>query len=231
MLEAYEAYSDYNDFMTLVEDLVRAIAEAVVGDLEVESSAGSIDLAKPFRRASMFEVIEETTGRGLEQAWRDEDWGTIGKAAEELGVRVQSTWSPGKIVAEIFEETTERKLIQPTFVAGFPKEVSPLAKDHRTLAGFTEHCDLILNGLEIAPIYSELNDPAEQRRRFEQQAAIGAQGDQEAALPDAEFLEALSYGMPPAAGFGLGVDRLLTTLLGESSLREIIMFPTLKPEA
>ena len=231
MLEAYEAFSDYNDFMALVEDLVKAIAEAVVGDLEIESSAGPIDLAKPFRRASMFEVIAETTGRDLEPAWREESWDAIAGAARELGVHVQATWSPGKIVAEIFEETTERKLTQPTFVAGFPKEVSPLAKDHRTLDGFTEHCDLIVNGLEIAPIYSELNDPAEQRRRFEQQAAIGAQGDQEAALPDADFLEALAYGMPPAAGFGLGVDRLLTILLGESSLREVIMFPTLKPEA
>ena len=231
MLEAYEAYSDYNDFMTLVEALVRAIAEAVVGGLEVKTPQGTIDLAQPFERTSMFEAIAQATGRDLEPSWRDEDWHAVESAAAELEVRVDARWTPGRIVAEIFETTAERSLIAPTFVAGFPKEVSPLAKDHRTLDGFTEHCDLIVNGLEIAPIYSELNDPEEQRRRFEQQAAIRAQGDEEVALPDADFLEALAYGMPPAAGFGLGLDRLLTILLGESSLREVIMFPTLKPEA
>ena len=231
MLEAYEAYSDFNDFMTLVEDLVRAIAEAVVVDLEIETPHGSIDLAKPFRRISMFEAIEEVTGRDLETPWRAQQWDAIRDAAEELDVRMEPTWSPGKIVAEAFETTAEKALVQPAFVAGFPKEVSPLAKDHRTLDGFTEHSDLVIGGLEIAPIYSELNDPEEQRRRFEQQAAIGARGDEEVAIPDADFLEALAYGMPPAAGFGLGVDRLLTVLLGESSLREIILFPTLKPES
>ncbi|MDQ4094806.1 MAG: lysine--tRNA ligase [Actinomycetota bacterium] len=231
MLEAYEAYSDFNDFMTLVEDLVKAIAEAVIGDLEIETPRGHIDLAKPFRRASMFETISEVTKRDLEPAWHARDWDAIETAARELEVRVDPAWSAGKVVAEIFETTTEKALVQPTFVTGFPKEVSPLAKDHRTLEGFTEHSDLVIGGLEIAPIYSELNDPEEQRRRFEQQAAIGAQGDEEVALPDADFLEALAYGMPPAAGFGLGVDRLLTLLLGESSLREIILFPTLKPEA
>jgi lysyl-tRNA synthetase class 2 len=109
--------------------------------------------------------------------------------------------------------------------------VSPLAKDHRTIDGFTEHADLIIGGVEIAPVYSELNDPSEQQRRFEQQAAARAAGDEEAPLPDEDFLEALSYGMPPAGGFGLGVDRLLSMLLGAGSLREVILFPTLKPEA
>ena len=150
--------------------------------------------------------------------------------AKELDVRVDPSWAPGKIVAEIFEVTTEKSLVQPTYVAGFPKEVSPLAKDHRTLPGFTEHADLVIAGLEIAPIYSELNDPEEQRRRFEQQAAARASGDEEAALADADFLEALAYAMPPAGGFGVGVDRLLMILLGQSSLREVILFPTLKPE-
>ncbi len=231
MLEAYEAYADYNDFMTLVEALVRAIAEAVTGRLEITTATGTIDLNEPFRRATMFEVIEETTGRDLTSPWQSRDHAEIETVAADLDVRVDPRWSPGKVVAEIFESTTEKGLVQPTFVTGFPKEVSPLAKDHRTLEGFTEHCDLVIDGLEIAPIYSELNDPEEQRRRFEQQAAIAAAGEEEVALPDADFLEALSYGMPPAAGFGLGVDRLLTILLCQSSLREVIMFPTLKPEA
>ena len=231
MLEAYEAFADYNDHMALVESLVRAIAEKVAGGLELEISGASIDLARPFRRATMFEVIEETTGTSLVGPWQERDRGALEGAARELEVRVDPAWAPGKIVAEIFETTTEKMLVQPTFVTGFPKEVSPLAKDHRSIAGFTEHADLVIAGLEIAPIYSELNDPEEQRRRFEQQAAVRAAGDEEVALPDEDFLEALAYGMPPAAGFGLGVDRLLTILLDQQSLREVILFPTLKPES
>ena len=231
MLEAYEAYADYNDHMALVESLVRAIAEAVVDGLEIETSGGPVDLGQPFRRTSMFEVIEEATGTDLESPWKAADWEAIEQAASALQIEVDPAWTPGKIVAEIFETKAEKGLVAPTFVAGFPKEVSPLAKDHRTIDGFTEHADLVLNGVEIAPIYSELNDPDEQRRRFEQQAAIRATGHEEVALPDEDFLEALAYGMPPAAGFGLGVDRLLTILLGQPSLREVILFPTLKPEA
>jgi lysyl-tRNA synthetase, class II len=132
-------------------------------------------------------------------------------------------------LAEIFEQTAERRLIAPTFVTGFPKEVSPLAKDHRSIRDFTEQADLIVGGVEIAPIYSELNDPAEQRRRFEQQSAARAAGDEEASLKDEEFLEALAYAMPPAGGFGLGVDRLLMLLLGLDSIREVVLFPTLRP--
>jgi lysyl-tRNA synthetase class 2 len=121
-------------------------------------------------------------------------------------------------------------LLMPTFVAGFPKDVSPLAKDHRSIDGFTEHADLVIGGVELAPVYSELNDPAEQRRRFEQQARARDRGAEEVALPDEDFLEALSYGMPPAGGFGLGIDRLLALLLGVGSIREAILFPVLKPE-
>jgi lysyl-tRNA synthetase, class II len=230
MLEVYEAFVDFNEHMTLVESLCRSIAEAVVDDLQIDTPSGVVDLGKPFRRISMFEAIKEATGRDLESDWRDKNFDAIKTAAGELNVRVEPAWAPGKIVAELFEETTEKTLVQPTYVAGFPKEVSPLAKDHRTLEGFTEHADLIIAGLEIAPIYSELNDPEEQRRRFEQQAAVRATGDEEVALPDEDFLEALAYAMPPAGGFGFGVDRYLTILLGLSSLREVILFPTLKPE-
>jgi lysyl-tRNA synthetase class 2 len=120
-------------------------------------------------------------------------------------------------------------LVQPVFVTGFPKDVSPLAKDHRTIPGFTEQADLYLGGIEMAPVYSELNDPLEQRRRFEQQARASASGAEETALPDEDFLEALAYGMPPAGGFGLGVDRLLMVLLDAPSIREVILFPILRP--
>ena len=231
MLEAYEAYVDYHDTMTLVEDLVRAIAQAVTGGLEVELEGRTVDLGEPFRRITMFEAVTETTGRDLTEAWERQDGDALKQAAADLQIRSDPKWPMGKLMVEIFEQTTEKKLIAPTYVAGMPKEVSPLAKDHRTIPGFTEHADLIIGGVEIAPVYSELNDPAEQKRRFEQQAAARAAGDEEATLPDEDFLEALSYGMPPAGGFGLGVDRLLVMLLGARSLREVILFPTLKPEA
>ena len=229
MLEAYEAYVDYEHTMTLVESLVRAIAEAVLGDLRVPAGDRVLDLAEPFARKSMFEVIEEKTGLALLGAWIDGDAAAIVNEARRAGVRVDEAWAPGKVVAEIFEELVEKSLFEPTFVMGYPKEVSPLAKDHRSIPGFTEQADLVLAGVEIAPIYSELNDPDEQRRRFQQQAAARAAGDQEGMVPDEDFLEALAYGMPPAGGFGLGIDRLLTLLLDAPSIREVILFPTLKP--
>ncbi|HEV2756991.1 MAG TPA: amino acid--tRNA ligase-related protein, partial [Actinomycetota bacterium] len=229
MLEAYEAYVDYDHTMTLVEALVRAIAEAVCGGLEIETPGGTLDLAAPFARKTMFEVIEERTGTSLLDAWAGGDAETIATFARDSGVSVRDGWAPGKVVSEIFEELVEKTLFEPTFVVGYPKEVSPLAKDHRSIPGFTEQADLILGGVEIAPIYSELNDPDEQRRRFQQQATARAAGDEEGMVPDEDFLEALAYGMPPAGGFGLGLDRLLTLLLNAGSIREVIMFPTLKP--
>lgn len=222
MLEAYEAYVDYEDTMALVELLVGSIAQAVGSDVSLEG---------PFRRATMFEAIKEATDRDLEMPWRSNDHDAVRKHAEELGVRTEPAWSPGKVMLEIYEKRVEKELIEPTFILGMPKDVSPLAKDHRSIPGFTEHADLVIGGVEIAPIYSELNDPVEQRRRFEQQAAARAQGDDEAQVADEDFLEALAYGMPPAGGFGLGIDRLLMFLLDLGSIREVIMFPTLKPEA
>jgi lysyl-tRNA synthetase class 2 len=179
----------------------------------------------------MFQAIEEATGKDLAPVWDPADPAPVLGIARELGVEIEAGASAGTIVAEVFEATAERVLTAPTFVVGFPKEVSPLAKDHRSIPGFTEQSDLVLAGVEIAPIYSELNDPDEQERRFAQQASARAKGDEEAQLPDRDFVEALRYGMPPAGGFGLGVDRLLTILLGAGSLREVILFPTLKPEA
>ena len=231
MLEAYEAYVDYHDTMTLVEDLIRSIAQAVIGETVFELGGQTIDLAEPFRRITMFEAVLEHTGRELSDLWKQQDVDGLRQAANDFGARTDPKWPLGKLMLEIFEQTAEKKLLAPTFVTGMPKEVSPLAKDHRTIEGFTEHADLIIGGVEIAPVYSELNDPEEQRRRFEQQAAARAAGDEEAPLPDEDFLDALSYGMPPAGGFGLGVDRLLSMLLGLGTLREVILFPTLKPEA
>jgi lysyl-tRNA synthetase, class II len=230
MLEGYEAYVDYEDTMALVEDLVRAIAHAVNGSLEVQIQERAIDLAKPFARVTMFEAIEHATGVQLGELWKTESHDEVRAAAGRLGVRTEDRWGPGRVVAEIYEETVEKTLIEPTFVVGFPKEISPLAKDHRSLPGFTEHADLILGGIEIAPIYSELNDPDEQMRRFRSQADQKAAGEEEVAVPDEDFVEALRYAMPPAGGFGFGMDRFLTLLLELESLREVILFPTLRPE-
>ncbi len=232
MLEAYQAFADYEDIMSLVEDLVKEIALEVTGSLRIEIQGQAIDLEEPFERITMFEAIARTTGADLESAWKaSEPSGPLRGIAGDLDVELRPGWGPGKIVEAIFEARAERSLIGPTYVVGFPKEISPLAKDHRSIEGFTEHTDLILGGVEIAPMYSELNDPAEQERRFEAQAAAQAGGEHEVAMPDAEFLEALSYGMPPAGGFGLGIDRLLMFLLGASSLREVILFPAMRPEA
>jgi lysyl-tRNA synthetase, class II len=229
MLEGYEAFVDWTDTMALVEDLVRATARAVNGTAELTVGDTTIDLDQPFKRVTMFEAIEEATGRSLEKMWMDADEAGLREMAEDLGVKVDPKWGPGKVLVEIFEQRVEKSLIEPTFVCGFPKEVSPLAKDHRSIRDFTEQADLLIDGLEIAPIYSELNDPAEQRLRFEQQAAARAAGDEEAQLPDEDFLEALAFGMPPAGGFGFGVDRLLAIFTGAPSLREVILFPTLRP--
>jgi lysyl-tRNA synthetase, class II len=230
MLEAYEAYVDYHHTMDLVEDLTRAIADAVTGSLEVDTAGGKIDLAAPFRRISLFEAIVESGGPDLLRAWTYDDAGAIEKAAADVGVNLHPAWGSGKALLEVFEAVAEKNLHQPTYVTGFPKEVSPLAKDHREIPGFTEHADLVIGGVEIAPVYSELNDPEEQRLRFEQQLRADAAGE-EAALPDADFLDALAYAMPPAGGFGFGIDRFLALILGLGSLREVILFPTLKPEA
>jgi len=229
MLEAYEAFVDYHDTMALVEELVKEIARAVRGSLEVTIDGRAVDLSRPWPKLTMFEAIAGATGHELGPAWDAGDLEGLRSAAEALGVRVEASWGPGNIVAEIYEQTTEKTLIEPTFVTGFPKEVSPLAKDHRSIPGFTEHSDLIIGGIEIAPIYSELNDPDEQRRRFEQQAAARAAGDEEATVRDEEFLDALAYAMPPAGGFGLGLDRLLMLLLEVASIREVVLFPTLRP--
>jgi lysyl-tRNA synthetase class 2 len=227
MLEAYQAFGSYEDMMELVEELVKASAMAVVGGPSFAFRGTTVDLGTPWRRATLHELVSEVVGRAVTP---DTPATELQSIADERGVGYDPGWSAGKLVAELFEGLVEEALIQPTLVKDFPREVSPLARPHRDDPRLTEHFDLILGGLEIAPAYSELNDPDEQRARFELQQELARAGDDEAHPFDEEFLVALEHGMPPAGGLGLGVDRLLMVLTDAPSLREIILFPALRPQ-
>jgi lysyl-tRNA synthetase, class II len=227
MLEAYQAYASYEEMMDLVEGLVKEAAVAVNGGLTFELRGRQIDLEQPWPRRTLLELVSERAGR-------DVSLGTplpeLQGIADELGVGYDPSWPAGKIILELFEKLVEEKLVEPTIVKDFPREVSPLARTHRDDPRLTEHFDLIMGGMEIAPAYSELNDPDEQRRRFEMQRAQKAAGAEETHPFDEDFLVALEHGMPPAGGMGLGTDRLLMILTDAPSLREVILFPALRPE-
>jgi lysyl-tRNA synthetase class 2 len=232
MLEAYQAYGDYTTMMDLSESLVRAAARAVnpiVGrdpdDLTVTSRGRTVDLGPPFRRPTMLELVSDATG---EQVTLDRP--DLRELADRHGVPVDDLWGPGKIVQELFEKLVEESLVEPTFVCDFPREVSPLARPHRDDPRLTEHFDLVIGGLELVTAFSELTDPIEQRAKFELQQQLRAAGVEETHPLDEEFLRALEHGMPPAGGLGLGVDRLLMLLTDAPSLRDLIMFPSHRPE-
>jgi lysyl-tRNA synthetase, class II len=227
MLEAYQAYASYEDMMELAEGLVKAGAEAVNGSLELRFGDRTIDLGGPWPRVTVLDLVSEAVGRGVSLDTPVEELQALG---DERGVNHDPAWPAGKLVMELFEKLVEATLIEPTIVKDFPREVSPLARPHRDDPRLTEHFDLILGGVEIIPAYSELTDPDEQRARFDMQQAQAKAGDDEAHPYDEEFLVALEHGMPPAGGMGLGVDRLLMILTGAPSLREVILFPALRPE-
>jgi lysyl-tRNA synthetase class 2 len=231
MLEAYQAYGDYTTMMELSEALVRASARAVgpvmgrdPDDLRVTSRGHEIDLAPPFRRLTMLEAVSEATGEeiGLDRP-------DLGPIAERHDVTVDAIWGPGKIVQELFEKLVEGTVVEPTFVCDFPREVSPLARPHRSDPQLTEHFDLIIGGIELVTAFSELTDPIEQRAKFELQQQLKAAGVEETHPLDEDFLRALEHGMPPAGGLGMGVDRLLMLLTDAPSLRDLIMFPAHRP--
>jgi lysyl-tRNA synthetase class 2 len=228
MLEAYQAYGSYEDMMDLTEGLVKASAEAVNASLAYSWRGTEVDLARPWVRVTMHAAVAEATGREITLDTPSEELQGI---ADEREVGYDPAWPAGKLVVEMFEKLVEPNLVEPTMVKDFPREVSPLARPHRDDSRVTEHFDLIMGGVEIVPAYSELTDPDEQRARFEMQRAQAAAGDEEAHPFDEEFLVALEHGMPPAGGMGLGVDRLLMVLTDAPSLREVILFPALRPEA
>jgi lysyl-tRNA synthetase class 2 len=227
MLEAYRAFGSYEDMMDLVEGLVKAAAEAGIGGLSFSFRGTEVDLAKPWRRTTLAELVSEATGRDVSLDLPKED---LQKVANDRGVNFDPEWGEGKLLLELFEKLVEETLIEPTFVVGFPREVSPLARTHRDDPRLTEHFDLIMGGMEIAPAYSELTDPDEQRARFDLQTELKRGGEEETHPYDQEFLVALEHGMPPAGGLGLGIDRLFMVLTDAPSLREVILFPAMRPE-
>ena len=227
-LELYQAYADYHDTMVVFEELVAGLATDVLGTTQLSYGGRGLDLTTPWRRAPMTELIAEATGFDLNVGQpRDE----LAHVAAAVGIKVEEAWGPGKILLEIYEKTTEPELWGPVFVIDYPAEVSPLARRHRQGPELVERYEPVVAGRELGNGFTELIDPEDQRRRFEEQVAKARAGDEEeSAAVDEEYLRALEYGLPPTSGFGLGVDRLLMLLGDVANIREVIAFPTLRPE-
>lgn len=226
MMELYVAYKDYIWMMSLVEEMVSHVALEVNGTMKLKVGGDEIDFTPPWKRISMYDIIREKTGKDLRGKSEDE----IRSAARELGVDVEKGMGRGSMIDEIFSEKVESNLIQPTFITDYPIEMSPLAKKHRSEPGLVERFEVIVNGHELCNAFSELNDPIDQRSRFEEQMKLRARGDEEAQVLDEDYLRALEYGMPPTAGLGIGVDRLTMLLTNQESIRDVLFFPQMKPE-
>ncbi len=225
-IELYVAYKDYYWMMDLVEEMVEKIAMELHGSTEVQVGANTINFQRPWKRYTMAEAIKEYTGVDISNMNEEE----LRAAAQSLNVPVNDTMGKGKIIDEIFGEKVEGLLIQPTFITDYPVEMSPLAKKHRSKEGLVERFEAICNGKEICNSFSELNDPVDQRARFEEQLELGKRGDDEAMVLDEDFLRALEYGMPPTAGLGIGIDRLSMIMTNQNSIQDVLFFPQMKPE-
>ena len=228
-VELYQAYADYEDMIRITEDIICENALKVCGSLEIEYQGTPISLKRPWRRVSMNDLVTEATGVDF-YAMRHDFAGAKAKALELNIDGANTASSVGEIINKAFEDKCESKLIQPTFVCEHPKEISPLAKPHREKEGLTERFELFIYGREHANGFSELTDPIDQRQRFEAQAAKKAAGDVEAADVDEDFLMAIEYGMPPTAGLGIGIDRVVMMLTNSASIRDVIAFPLMRPE-
>lgn len=224
MMEAYEAYADYRDMMDLTEEIVTGITESVIGNLKITFQGNDVDLTRPWKRLGFYEGIESFTGEDLSKLTRDE----VFTFAREHGIDIDENAGKGKILDEIFGEMVQPNLIQPTFVIDFPLDISPLAKRHRENPELVERFEPVIAGLEIGNAFSELNDPFDQRERFEEQRKMKEMGEGEIQELDEDFLAAMEYGMPPTGGLGIGVDRLVMLLTDNPSIREVIVFPQLK---
>ena len=228
MLELYQAYADYGDVMELTEQLIAHLATEVTGSPVVTYQGRDVDLTPPWTRATLVDLVEQHAGVRLDLRMPLDE---LRRVAAEHGVEVDPSWGPGKLVLEVYEKTTEAELWGPVFVLDYPKEVSPLARDHREVPETVERFEAIVAGRELANAFSELTDPHEQRRRFEDQARAKASGDAEAMVLDEDYLRALEYGLPPTGGLGVGMDRLVMLLTDTPSIRDVVLFPTLRPEA
>jgi len=225
-VELYVAYKDYEWMMNLVEEMVEKVAIDVTGSTVVRVGENDINFQRPWKRYTMFEAIEAYNGVDISAM----DEAALRQTAEQLGVPIDESMGKGKLIDEIFGETVEGKLIQPTFITDYPVEMSPLAKKHRDKPGLVERFEAICNGKEILNSFSELNDPIDQRERFMEQLELGKRGDDEAMVLDEDFLRALEFGMPPTAGLGVGIDRLSMIMTNSSSIQDVLFFPQMKPE-
>ncbi|MGR6087901.1 MAG: lysine--tRNA ligase [Arcticibacter sp.] len=225
-MELYVAYKDYHWMMDLVEEMVERVALDLHGTTKVTVGENVIDFQRPWKRFTMYEAIEHFTGVDISAMTELE----MRVAAEKMGIKTDDTMGRGKLIDEIFGETCEHKLIQPTFITDYPVEMSPLAKKHRSKSGLVERFEAICNGKEICNAFSELNDPIDQRMRFEEQLELGKRGDEEAMQLDEDFLRAIEYGMPPTAGLGIGIDRLSMIMTNSPSIQDVLFFPQMRPE-
>ncbi|WP_299463308.1 lysine--tRNA ligase [uncultured Microscilla sp.] len=225
-VELYVAYKDYEWMMNLVEEMVEKVAIALHGTTEVQVGANTINFQRPWKRYTMFEAIEHFTGIDISEMNEDQ----LRETCKKLDVETDPSMGKGKLIDEIFGEKCEGSLIQPTFITNYPVEMSPLAKSHRDKPGLVERFEAIANGKEICNAFSELNDPLDQRQRFEDQVNLGKRGDDEAMTLDEDFLRALEYGMPPTAGLGIGIDRLSMIMTNSSTIQEVLFFPQMRPE-
>ncbi|VWL85670.1 lysine--tRNA ligase [Oceanivirga miroungae] len=229
MMELYQAYADYNTMMDISEDLISSLAFHLYGKYELEYEDKSVNLAKPWRRVRMQDIVKEVTSYDIETIKSDEEATLF---AKNLGVELDNkvTYTKYGILNLLFEEKVEHTLINPTFVTTYPKEISPLSKNSQNSEDWVDRFELFITGREYGNAYSELNDPVDQKERFEQQVAKKEAGDEEATDMDQDYIRALEYGMPPAGGLGIGIDRLCMLLTNSSSIRDVILFPTLKKE-
>jgi lysyl-tRNA synthetase class 2 len=228
MLELYQAFADYTDMMTVTEDLVAESARSSIGTTVVEADGASLDLKAPWPRRPMIELIKEHAGVDVHPADPVADLEAV---CDRLEVPREPGWGPGKLVMEIYEKTVEPNLVGPVFVTDYPREVSPLARTHRDDPALVERFEVVALGRELGNAFSELNDPLDQRARFEAQAKLAAAGDEEAHGVDEDYVRALEYGLPPCGGLGIGVDRLVMLIAGVSTIREVILFPHLRAES
>ena len=225
-MEIYVAYKDYNWMMKFTEQMLEKIALDVNGTTEVKVGDNIISFKAPYRRVTMIDAIKENTGIDITGMSEEE----LRNAARNLGIEVDDTMGKGKLIDEIFGETSEGKYIQPTFIIDYPIEMSPLTKRHRNNPELTERFELMVNGKELCNAYSELNDPIDQYERFVEQMKLAAKGDDEAMIIDHDFVRALEYGMPPTSGMGIGIDRLTMLMTGQTAIQEVLLFPTMRPE-